>query len=114
MAKVMIGYLDKGNDINLVVSESAALLVYFYSDSCAPCKALRPKVEGLMRERFPKMHLLYVDAAAFPYLAAEHHAFSLPVLLVFFEGKEFRRFSKYVSPAGLESAIERYYDLYFS
>ena len=110
----MIRYLDEGKHLNPLMQGAAAVLVYFYSDSCAPCRALRPKVEELVKGRFPEMDLIYVDAASFPALAAEYQAFSLPVLLVLFEGKEFRRFSKYVSPKELETAIGRYYDLYFS
>ena len=34
-------------------------------------------------------------------------------ILVFFEGKEFRRFSKYVSIAELKDAVDRYYKMIF-
>ena len=103
----------KTEELREKISKNNALLVYFYSDSCAPCVALRPKVTELLAREFPQMTLAMVDAAEYQKTAASFNAFSLPVLVIFFEGKEYRRFSKYVSMSELEVSIRRVYDLYF-
>lgn len=90
-----------------------AVLVYFYNDDCAPCISLRPKVESLVKTEFPKMDLFWVNSKATPDIPAAHGIFANPSILVFFEGKEFRRFSKYVSTDELRQAIARYYTLLF-
>lgn len=95
------------------INTAENLLVYFLNDGCAPCQSLRPRVEELMATRFPLMDLLYVDAGQFPGLIAEYHAYSQPVLIFFFEGKEFLRYSKYVSIHELQESIGRIYDLYY-
>ena len=104
------------SEVNLedVINHTDAVLIYFYSDHCPPCLSLRPKVGQLMAEEFPQMELVYVNAEKHPELSARYQAFSLPVLLLYFEGKEFLRFSKYVSIQELRESVGRIYKLYYS
>ena len=99
--------------LRAAIKEEMGVLVYFYNDDCPPCISLRPKVEKLMDERFQKMKLLWVNSKTSPDIPAAYGVFSNPTILVFFDGKEFRRFSKYVSVAELGEAIERYYEMIF-
>jgi len=108
----MIIRIETAEALKELVNKAENLLVYFYSDGCAPCVSLRPKVEQLIYERFPKMDMVYVDAKQFPGLISEFQAYSFPVLIFFFEGKEYLRFSKYVSLMELSDSIGRIYDLY--
>jgi thiol-disulfide isomerase/thioredoxin len=101
-------------DLRSKISGEGALMVYFYSDSCAPCLHLRPKVVELIRNYFPEMKLIKIDAESQRDLAAAYSAFSLPVLLVFFGGKEFFRYSKYVSVSEMRKDIARIYKIYFT
>ena len=108
----MIISIDSAGMLKEIVSKAENLLVYFFNDECAPCLSLRPKVEELMGSRFPLMDLVYVNARKFPELISEYSAYSYPVLIFFFEGKEYLRFSKYVSLSELNESIGRIYDLY--
>lgn len=101
-------------DLEKLVNQSDAILVYFFSDRCPPCMSLRPKVEQMMKEEFPNMQMVYIDAEHHLEMASHYQAFSLPVLVFFFEGKEFLRFSKYVSLAELKESIGRIYRLYYT
>lgn len=94
-------------------SNTPALLLYFYNDSCAPCVALRPKVEAMITEEFPEMSHSYINAAQFPELAASNGVFASPTIVVFFDGKESFRVSKYISIDELAGRISRYYDMIF-
>jgi len=95
------------------IEQSAAVLVYFYSDRCAPCISLRPKVENLLQESFPEMKLKYIDSEKQPKIAAQHSVFANPTLLLFFDGHEHTRLSKYVSISQLSEIIGRPYHLLF-
>jgi thioredoxin 1 len=108
----MIIRINSAEALKGIVNKAENLLVYFFNDDCAPCLSLRPKVEQLISERFPLMDLVYVDARQFPKLISEYQAYSYPVLLFFFEGKEYLRYSKYVSLSELGESIGRIYDLY--
>jgi thioredoxin-like negative regulator of GroEL len=109
----MITHVLTAGELRHLINTSENLLIYFYNDNCAPCLSLRPKVEGLVLDRFPRMDMAYVNSAQFPELVGEFNAFGFPVLIFFFEGKEFLRYSKYVSIVELEESIGRIYRLYY-
>ncbi|MBM6860077.1 thioredoxin, partial [Clostridium saudiense] len=46
-------------------------------------------------------------------LAAEYDIFSLPIMLLFIEGKEFLRLGRNVNLLELKMNIERYYNMIF-
>ena len=108
----MIIRLTTAETLKGLVNQAENLLLYFYHDGCAPCISLRPKVEQLITERFPEMDMVYVDATQFPELIADYQAYSYPLMIFFFEGKEYFRFSKYVSIQELSESIGRIYDIY--
>jgi thioredoxin 1 len=99
--------------LSLVIASNKGLILYFYNDSCAPCISLRPKVQTLVDNVFPMLHLEFINSLEYPELPVAHGIFSSPAILVFFEGKEFIRESKYVSIEDLQEKIERYYAMVF-
>jgi len=99
--------------LNAIINEEPAVLVYFKNNQCAPCIALRPKVQELIKADFPKLRLEIVDSMENPELAGQFNVFANPTLIVFFAGKESIRKSKYVSISELTGEIERLYTLMF-
>ena len=108
----MIRHIITAAELKNLMNSSENLLIYFYNDDCAPCLSLRPKVEELIAGKFPLMDMAYVNGKDLPELVGEFNAFGFPVLLFYFEGKEFLRYSKYVSMLELEESIGRIYKLY--
>jgi thioredoxin-like negative regulator of GroEL len=108
----MVIQIESPAELQTLINRVENLLVYFFNDDCAPCLSLRPKIEELMVQRFPMMDMAYVDARRFPELISQFQAYSYPVLIFFFEGKEYLRYSKYVSMVELSESIGRIYDLY--
>ena len=100
-------------DIKILIADRTAVLFYFYNDSCAPCKVLRPKVVELIESDFPNIELRLINAEQYPLTTAEYGVFSSPTILVFFEGKEYIRESKNISISELHDKIERYYKMIF-
>ena len=94
--------------------EGSAVLLYFFSPSCAACTDLNPKIEEMVNKSFPKFVFYKVNAFDNPELAASASVFSAPAILIFFEGKEYIRESKYISVRQLSEKIRRYYDMVFS
>ncbi len=100
-------------ELNRLLFREPAVLLYFYNDDCMPCKALRPKVAGLLNEVYPRIHAKYLSATGNPKITAHLGVFSAPTILVYFEGKEVFRGSAYTSIEELKQKIGRYYNLYF-
>lgn len=96
-----------------IVKQEPAVLVYFFNDHCAPCTSLRPKVESLLFREFPNIRFLLINGEKQLEVSASYGVYSHPTLIIFFEGKEYIRESKYVSIGQLDRAIRRPYDLLF-
>ena len=95
------------------ITREKALVLYFSSDSCSVCKVLRPKVEELLRDRFPLILALYVDIEKSPVISGQFRVCTIPTILIFFEGKEQVRYSRNISMHQMEASIERPYNLVF-
>ena len=102
------------NSLGLITRKEPALMIYFFNPGCIACYGLRPKVEDMTVNKFPEMKLLSVDASTNPALTSEAGVYSAPTILVFFEGKEYIRESKYISVDQLEAKISRYYNMIFN
>ena len=96
-----------------LISGEKGILLYFSSDSCSVCKVLKPKVEELLREQFPKMVIRYVDIEKSPVISGQFRIFTIPTILIFFEGKEQVRYSRNISMHQLEDSISRPYTMIF-
>jgi thioredoxin-like negative regulator of GroEL len=108
------GEIDSLEQVEQLIRETPALLLYFYSDNCAPCISLRPKVVELVCDHFPELKLTFIDAQRQPEIAANFNAFNLPLLVLYFDGKEYNRDSKFIAIPQLSDTINRPYTLMFS
>lgn len=95
------------------IDTEKGVLLYFSSDSCSVCKVLKPKVAELLQEKFPLMLSLYVDIEKSPVISGQFRVFTIPTILIFFEGKEQVRYSRNISMQQLETSLERPYELVF-
>lgn len=105
-----VNNIEKLSDL---IASTKGLILYFYNDNCSPCVSLRPKVQAMVEGFFPLIHLEFINSMKNPEQPAAYGIFSSPAILVFFEGKEFVRESKYVSLEDLQEKIERYYAMVF-
>jgi thiol-disulfide isomerase/thioredoxin len=105
--------LNSIEQVESLVASKPAVMVYFYNDNCAPCISLRPKVINLLDKNFEKMELAFVNSGINPEVPARYQAFTNPTLIVFFDGREYRRESKYISIPQLAASIDRPYGMIF-
>jgi len=98
--------------IEEAIKEGAALL-YVSAPNCSVCEALKPKVEALFAQRFPKVRLYEANVAKIPQIGARLRIFSAPAILIFFDGQEFAREGRNVSLELLAERMEKIYGLYF-
>ena len=109
----MIQTINSIEDFNQTISTKKGVLIYFSHEQCNVCKVLKPKVHQLLQDIFPKMEMFYADTVINPEIAAQNSVFTVPTILVFFEGKEFIRKSRNVGVEELRLAINRPYELMF-
>ena len=81
------------------------VLVDFYGDWCAPCKALLPHVEALA-EKAPWLKVTSLNVSTYPAIAAQMHVQSLPTLLLV-KGGTVRGYIKGRTTAALLDEIQQ-------
>jgi len=74
--------------INLVQKSSLALLIDFYSPTCAPCQLMHPVVEGLAKRRAGEVMVIKVNLEAQPELASAFSIQAVPTFVVLKQGYE--------------------------
>ena len=105
--------IESTEQLNSQLTESLITALYFSGKSCGVCHALRPKVEALFTEEFPKVPLLEIATDEQPELAAQYSVFTLPVLITYIDGREGSRFARSFSLGEVREALEHPYSIIF-
>ncbi len=100
-------------EVQALIAGEKGVLLYFSSDSCSVCKVLKPKVTELLQEEFPSIQVRYVNTELSPLISGQFRVFTIPTILIFFEGREQARFSRNISLQQLHEALSRPYSMLF-
>ena len=98
---------------SIKIENERAILIYFTSPDCTICKTLKPKIGEMLASKFPSLKLHFVDIASNKEMAGKFQIFTVPVILLYFEGKEYLRKVRNFSIYELETEIDRLYRLFF-
>ena len=96
-------------ELNGILNDNLGVLLYFSKKTCNVGEALEPKINNLLKEKFPKIPFYFVDMDLNIETATKYNVFVEPTILVFFDGKETIRKSRNFSVIELSKVIERIY-----
>ncbi|HEY0720120.1 MAG TPA: thioredoxin family protein [Gammaproteobacteria bacterium] len=105
--------ITRETDLRTLLQEHPAVLIHFSAPDCGVCHSLKPRIAALVAAQFPRLVLAEVDCAASPELAAQQRVFTIPVLLLFLEGRESLRLARNFHLAELRDQLARPYTLLF-
>ena len=83
--------LSSENFDDEVIKSSEPVLVDFYADWCGPCKMMAPVIEELADELQGKAKVGKVNVDENQDLAMEYNVMSIPTLVIFKDGEEYKR-----------------------
>jgi thioredoxin 1 len=71
------------------LNTNRAVILYFSQEHCSVCKALKPKLNEALNGSYPDIKNVLIDTKLSPLLAAEYQVNTVPVVLLYLEGREF-------------------------
>lgn len=99
-------------EIEEFIEENLISIVYFSGATCGACDAIRDKVLYIIKD-YKEIKFMEVNAVENKEVAAAYNIFSLPILLLFINGKETLRIGRYFDVLDFKNSIDRYYNLIF-
>ncbi|WP_047983046.1 thioredoxin family protein [Ornithinibacillus californiensis] len=90
------------------ISTNTLAFLYISQPNCSVCHGLLPQVEELMTS-FPEIKLGSINALEVEAVAGKFSVFTVPVLLLFVEGKEYIREARIVHMDLLEDKLHKIY-----
>lgn len=89
-----------------VLQADRPVLVDFYADWCAPCRALAPVIEEVARELERRLKVVKLDVDETQDLSLKHGVQSIPTLVLFKDGEEADRLVGFLSKQQLIQRLE--------
>jgi len=80
--------LDKETFEPEVINANETVFVDFYSDSCEPCKAIMPTVEGFAEKYGDKLKFTKINTMKARRLAIAQKVLGLPVMAIYKNGEK--------------------------
>lgn len=97
--------------INQTLQSKDAVMLYFSAPTCNVCHALKPKLTEAIIDEFPTFVIESIDISETPEIASHFTVFTIPTVLIFFQGREFLRKSRHMSVGEVVEDIRRPYNL---
>ena len=82
------------------------VLVDFYADWCAPCRAMKPVLEDLKAQMGEDVSIFKIDVDKNQAIAERYAIRSIPTLILFKNGEPFWRKSGMASSAELQKVVK--------
>ena len=107
--------MNKVNDsckVAEIINNSIMSVVYFTGMDCGACEVIKFKVEEILK-KYDKIEACEINGEQHKDICAEYGVFSVPIFLLFIDGKESIRVGRNVNLLDLENKIDRYYSMIF-
>lgn len=98
--------ISETNQFNELIQNEPILLVYFSRLWCGVCHALYPQVQELMKS-YPSVKLIEVNVDETPEVGSQNTIFSVPAILLFYQGKEMMRQAGYLKLDQLDALLNK-------
>jgi thioredoxin 1 len=84
------------------------VLIDFYADWCAPCRAMKPILEDLKSQMGEQVSIFKIDVDKNQTIAERFNVRSIPTLILFKDGEPVWRKSGIASSSELQKAVNQF------
>lgn len=92
----MFEVVDNIHELNQKVANSHLSFVYFGHPECSVCHGLKPQIDQKLKEFGNDVNFYEVNTFVVPEVAGDYSIMTVPVVLLFVEGKEYLRQARFV------------------
>ena len=104
--------IKKNDNIDNLINENIITVIYFTGTECGACEVIKKRIEEILKE-YSNVNCYEINGEENVDIAARYGVFSLPIVLLFVEGKETIRVGRNIDFLEFERSIERYNSLLF-
>lgn len=97
--------------IQQTLNDHDAVMLYFSAPTCNVCHALKPKLVEAVSAEFPTFVIESIDISETPEISSNFSVFTIPTILIYFQGQEFLRKSRHMSVSEVTESIRRPYNI---
>ena len=80
---------------------------FFSTANCGVCKSIEPKL-ALLQQHYSQIPFGKIDLELLPFVRGQWLVFSVPTIILFQDGKEIKRQSRFIDLAQLKTIINQY------
>lgn len=102
--------INTQRELDELINKNIITVVYFSGTTCGACKVIKSRINDMLT-KFSKIASCEINGEESIEIAAKYQVFSLPIMLLYIEGKETLRVGRNVDFLNLEKQISRYYDM---
>ena len=99
-------------EIKEFIKKNQISIIYFSGSTCGACDVIKEKVLHIIKD-YKEIRFMEINAVENKEVAASYNIFSLPILLLFVNGKETLRIGRYFDMLDFKNSIDRYYNMIF-
>jgi thioredoxin 1 len=92
-------------DLSQLIQSSQPLLVDFYAEWCAPCKAIEPEIDALAERVKDRVTVIRVDVEKYLQEALKYEVRGVPTFMLFVQGKMVWKHAGVLSGKELEELL---------
>ena len=100
------------NKMKDFIKNNKIAIVYFSGSECFACDVIKDKLEKVISE-YENVELMEIDAIVERELSAQLNVFTLPLAILYIEGKENSRYGRNINISEVKNLVERFYNLIY-
>lgn len=109
---MLMKLIKSEDELEELVKESIMIIVYFTGNTCGACEIIKSRIQSILT-KFNKIISAEVNGEENINIAAKYGVFSLPIMLLYIDGKETLRVGRNVDFLDLQNQISRYYNMIY-
>lgn len=96
-------------EIRELIDNNKMVFVFLYGQHCSVCHGVLPQIRPMI-DSYNELMSIQADIEKLPMLSGEFTVFTVPVVLLFLEGKEVLRIGRFIRTEELKERLDKILD----